>query len=306
MPIILKNIILLYIVLSLTSCFKNEFVLTGQTMGTTYTITTDIYIDKKIIDNELQNINQIFSNWLPDSEVTKLNNHPINIPFKTSPELLDLLTKSYQIYQKTNGFFNVSIGNLIDVWGFGVLKTTTRPSQKSIQKNLVNSGMQHFILDNNKIIKLKNIKFNFSAIAKGYGVDKIIDILKNNGVKNGFVEIGGEIKTIGEKTIGIEHLNHNPIKIILNNQSVATSGDYRNYKVFNDEKFIHILNPKTGLPSKSDLISVSVIHENTATADGFATALLAMGKNKAIAIIKKYQLKSVLIDKNNKIYKFNL
>jgi thiamine biosynthesis lipoprotein len=166
--------------------------------------------------------------------------------------------------------------------------------------------MQHFILDNNKIIKLKNIKFNFSAIAKGYGVDKIIDILKNNGVKNGFVEIGGEIKTIGEKTIGIEHLNHNPIKIILNNQSVATSGDYRNYKVFNDEKFIHILNPKTGLPSKSDLISVSVIHENTATADGFATALLAMGKNKAIAIIKKYQLKSVLIDKNNKIYKFNL
>jgi thiamine biosynthesis lipoprotein len=275
-------------------------------MGTTYTITTDIYIDKKIIDNELQNINQIFSNWLPNSETNKLNNHPVNKPFKVSQELLDLLTKSYQIHQKTNGFFDVSIGNLIDVWGFGVLKTTTRPSQKSIQKNLVNSGMQHFILDNNKIIKLKNIKFNFSAIAKGYGVDKIIDILKNNGVKNGFVEIGGEIKTIGEKTIGIEHLNHNPIKIILNNQSVATSGDYRNYKVFNDEKFIHILNPKTGLPSKSDLISVSVIHENTATADGFATALLAMGKNKAIAIIKKYQLKSVLIDKNNKIYKFNL
>jgi thiamine biosynthesis lipoprotein len=114
------------------------------------------------------------------------------------------------------------------------------------------------------------------------------------------------LKLLVKKTIGIEHLNHNPIKIILNNQSVATSGDYRNYRVFNDEKFIHILNPKTGLPSKSDLISVSVIHENTATADGFATALLAMGKNKAIAIIKKYQLKSVLIDKDNKIYKFNL
>jgi thiamine biosynthesis lipoprotein len=306
MPIILKNIILLYIVLSLTSCFKNEFVLTGHTMGTTYVVKTDVYIDKKIIDNELIRINKIFSNWLPDSEVTKLNNYPIHTPFRASQELLDLLTKSYQIYQKTNGFFNVSIGNLIDVWGFGVLKTTTRPSQKSIQKNLVNSGMQHFILDNNKIIKLKNIKFNFSAIAKGYGVDKIIDILKNNGVKNGFVEIGGEVRTLGKKIIGIEHLNHNPIKIILNNQSVATSGDYRNYKVFNDEKFIHILNPKTGLPSKSDLISVSVIHENTATADGFATALLAMGKNKAIAIIKKYQLKSVLIDKDNKIYKFNL
>jgi thiamine biosynthesis lipoprotein len=306
MPTIIKNIILFYILLSLTSCFKNEFVLNGQTMGTTYTIKTDKFIDKQIIDNELIKINKIFSNWDKNSEVEKLNQAKIRTDFKASKELINLTKLSQDIYYKTDGYFDITIGSLIDVWGFGVQKIIQKPQPKIVKKALQNSGMQNFILDNNKIIKLKNIKFNFSAVAKGYGVDKIIQLLQKNGVKNGLVEIGGEVRTIGKKTIGIERLNYKPIKIILNNQAIATSGDYRNYQIFNDEKFIHILDPITGNPSKSDLISVSVIANNTAKADGFATALLAMGKQKAITIIKKYKLKSVLIDKNNFLQKYNL
>jgi thiamine biosynthesis lipoprotein len=304
MPTIIKNIILFYILLSLTSCFKNEFVLNGQTMGTTYTIKTNKFIDKQIIDNELIRINKIFSNWDKNSEVEKLNQEKIRTDFKASKELINLTKLSQDIYYKTDGYFDITIGNLIDVWGFGVQKIIQKPQPKIVKKALQNSGMQNFILDNNKIIKLKNIKFNFSAIAKGYGVDKIIQLLQKNDVKNGLVEVGGEVRVIGKKTIGIERLNHKPIKITLNNQAIATSGDYRNYKVFNDEKFIHILDPMTGSSSKSDLISVSVIANNTAKADGFATALLAMGKQKATTIIKKYKLKSVLIDKNNKVYRF--
>jgi thiamine biosynthesis lipoprotein len=304
MPTIIKNIILFYILLSLTSCFKNEFVLNGQTMGTTYTIKTDKFIDKQIIDNELIRINKIFSNWDKNSEVEKLNQAKLKDAFSISKELESLFNLADEVYFKTYGYLDIRLGNLIDIWGFGDKNITKKPTNKDIESNLPSAETSDFIVEDHKVVKFKNIKFNFSAIAKGYGVDKIIQLLQKNGVKNGLVEIGGEVRTIGKKTIGIERLNHKPIKIILNNQAIATSGDYRNYKVFNDEKFIHILDPITGNPSKSDLISVSVIANNTAKADGFATALLAMGKQKAITIIKKYKLKSVLIDKYNKVYMF--
>jgi thiamine biosynthesis lipoprotein len=304
MPTIIKNIILFYILLSLTSCFKNEFVLNGQTMGTTYTIKTDKFIDKQIIDNELIRINKIFSNWDKNSEVEKLNQAKLKDAFSISKELESLFNLADEVYFKTYGYLDIRLGNLIDIWGFGDKNITKKPTNKDIESNLPSAETSDFIVEDHKVVKFKNIKFNFSAIAKGYGVDKIIQLLQKNGVKNGLVEIGGEVRTIGKKTIGIERLNHKPIKIILNNQAIATSGDYRNYKVFNDEKFIHILDPITGNPSKSDLISVSVIANNTAKADGFATALLAMGKQKAITIIKKYKLKSVLIDKYNKVYRF--
>jgi thiamine biosynthesis lipoprotein len=304
MPTIIKNIILFYILLSLTSCFKNEFVLNGQTMGTTYTIKTDKFIDKHIIDNELIRINKIFSNWDKNSEVEKLNQAKLKDAFSISKELESLFNLADEVYFKTYGYLDIRLGNLIDIWGFGDKNITKKPTNKDIESNLPSAETSDFIVEDHKVVKFKNIKFNFSAIAKGYGVDKIIQFLQKNGVKNGLVEIGGEVRTIGKKTIGIERLNHKPIKIILNNQAIATSGDYRNYKVFNDEKFIHILDPITGNPSKSDLISVSVIANNTAKADGFATALLAMGKQKAITIIKKYKLKSVLIDKYNKVYMF--
>lgn len=303
---IIQNITLLCIILLLTSCENDEFIIHGTTMGTTYTVKSDKFIDKKIIDKELSAINKIFSNWDKNSEVEKINHSPINTTIPISLEFKKLLLTAQQIHQKTNNYFDISIGNLIDIWGFGVQKTTKKPNQKQIFTALNNSGVSAFKIHNNNIIKSKNIKFNFSAIAKGYGVDRVIAILKQHNINSGLVEIGGEVRTIGIKNIGIERLQKPPFKIILNNEAIATSGDYRNYKIWNSQKFIHILNPKTGYPSNSNLISVSIIHKNTAIADGFATAILAMGKDRALVIIDKYQLKSILINDKNKIYTFNL
>lgn len=301
-----KILILIGVFLSIISCQKQKFVMTGKTMGTTYQVKTDAFIDKKIIDAELTRLNAIFSNWIPSSEVEKLNQAPLHTPIIVSKELLYLIKQSYILHQKTDGYFDITLGNIIDIWGFGVKTVDSKPRLNQIQYASENSGMANMRIMDNTIIKLKNIKFNLSAIAKGYAVDKIIQILQHHNIVSGVVEVGGEVRTLGVKNIGIERMGKKPLKIVLKNQAIATSGDYRNYHIFNDKKFIHILNPKTGLPSKSDLISVSVISDKTYLADAYATAFLAMGRKKAEQYIQKYKLKSILIDKDNEIKYYNL
>jgi thiamine biosynthesis lipoprotein len=275
-------------------------------MGTTYSTTTNKHIDKQLIENELTKINNIFSNWIPNSEIEKINNLGANQEIKISDDLSFLLQKSYDIYHKTNGFFDVSIGNLIDIWGFGTRKIKNKPNANQINLALKNSGFDKLRFFNNDLVKLQDIELNFSAIAKGYAVDKIAELLQQQSITDFVVEIGGEVRVSGTKNIGIERMNKPPFKVVLDNEAIATSGDYRNYQIFNDKKFIHILNPKTGYPTNSNLISVSVIAKDCTTADAFATALLAMGKEKAEQLINKYQLKSVVIDNKNNIYEYNL
>jgi thiamine biosynthesis lipoprotein len=275
-------------------------------MGTTYSTTTNKHIDKQLIENELTKINNIFSNWIPNSEIEKINNLGANQEIKISDDLSFLLQKSYDIYHKTNGFFDVSIGNLIDIWGFGTRKIKNKPNANQINLALKNSGFDKLRFFNNDLVKLQDIKLNFSAIAKGYAVDKIAELLQQQSITDFVVEIGGEVRVSSTKNIGIERMNKPPFKVVLDNEAIATSGDYRNYQIFNDKKFIHILNPQTGYPATSNLISVSVIAKDCTTADAFATALLAMGKDKAEQLINKYQLKSVVIDNKNNIYEYNL
>ena len=302
----LKNAVIICVFLFLSSCNNNEFIIHGKTMGTTYTIKSDTFIDKKIIDKKLKEINAIFSNWEITSEVNKINNLVINKPITISNQLKQLILLSKKVNLETNGYFDIGIGRLIDIWGFGIKKINNKPTNLLIKKALEKSGIKYIKIDKNILYKYKDINLNLSAIAKGYGIDEIIKILVKYQVKSGLVEIGGEVRVLGTKRIAIERINKKPIEVVLINQAIATSGDYRNYQIFNNTKFIHIINPMTGFPSKSDLVSVSVIGDNTALVDSYASAILAMGKKQAIKFIQKYKLKSVLIDKNNIVYKFNL
>ena len=261
-------------------------------MGTTYQIkiigTTKI--TKKMIDKELQKISAIFSTWQKTSEISKINQAPTNMFLPVSDELLFVLKTAQKINQQSEGYFDITMGGLSQKLGF--------------QKNNAHTysyGQKNLVFKDNKIKKLKNILIDVSALAKGYGVDKITQfLLKNNA--NFLVEIGGEIKTVGLNinhkpwTIGIE-TKTTPKKITLFNNAIATSGNYRNYLIKNNKKHSHILNPKTSQSNNNSLISVSVIHTSTMLADAYATAIMAMPFNKVKGFITKFKLNVITTPK---------
>ncbi len=297
----MPKLLIIFLFLSLNSCDKKPTFeqITGKTMGTSFTIKSSQKINKIQIEQRLEQINKIFSNWDTNSELSKVNNQPINKAILLTDELAQVLAKSINIHKQTSGFFDVGLGELLDIWGFGVVKVDKKPSRNAIAKALKNSSISQTSLNNQQFIKHANIRLNLSAIAKGYAVDEIAKLLNNQGVQRFMVEIGGEIKVKGSWIIGIETpTNQPPIKIKLSDNSIATSGNYRNYFIWEGKRYAHILNPKTGLPVHSDLFSVSVIHQNNLSADAYATAMMAMGSDKAQQFAKRLGLKVVLILNN--------
>ncbi|WXU00516.1 MAG: FAD:protein FMN transferase [Catillopecten margaritatus gill symbiont] len=288
----------------LGGCGESDEVQTfsGTTMGTTYTvqIAEETLVTQQKINDRLKEINKIFSTWDTESELSLLNKHPINRWIPVSDELFYVLKKSEEIYQQTHGYFDPAIGRLIDIWGFGVKKVIQKPSKSMIHEAFKNSSMRHLIFrggQNKAIIKTRHIQINLSAIAKGYAVDEIAKLLNS---QNYLVEIGGEVRTHGTNyskpwTVGIEQPNNKPITLTLTNQSIATSGNYRNFFIWNGARYMHILNPTTGLPANTDLSSVSVLHPQTTLSDAYATAMMAMGSRNATALAKQLNLSVILI-----------
>ncbi|SMN13208.1 Thiamin biosynthesis lipoprotein ApbE [Bathymodiolus heckerae thiotrophic gill symbiont] len=289
-------------------------------MGTSWTVKVigDSTISQQIIEDRLTVINQIFSTWESTSELSLLNKQPNQQWIAVSDALFYVLKKSKEIHQQTHGYFDPGIGHLVNIWGFGVNKTTQKPSHHQVQKALHNSSIRHLILKDGTdkfVKKTRDIRLDLSAIAKGYAVDEIAKLLN---AKNYLVEIGGEVRVLGNNhakawMLGIEQpdnkVNAIPITLKLHDQSVATSGNYRNYFIWQGTRYMHILNPNTGLPASSDLASVSVIHPQTMVADAYATAMMAMGSKKATALAQRLNLSVILIlnqRANFKVNKINL
>jgi len=285
-------------------------------MGTTYAIKLlDGEVDKNIIDNRLKSINKIFSTWDENSELSRFNKSLVGQWVEVSDELYRLLSSSKKIYLFTKGYFDPGLGELIDLWGFGNISNNNAPSKKQVQEVLSRSSIAYLEFGLNKVKKTKPFQINLSAIAKGYAVDELGKTLDGLGVENYLIEIGGEVMAKGNNNnkpwvIGLEMPNGSkPLPIELNNEAVATSGDYRNFFVYKDKKYSHILDPHTGYPSISNIASVSVISSSNAKSDALATAMLPMGVNKASELINELDLKAVIILNNmhnNKVIKIGL
>ncbi|MBT3277427.1 FAD:protein FMN transferase [Candidatus Thioglobus sp.] len=269
----------------------------GRTMGTSYSIKAQtIKIDQHQIDQRLKQINQIFSSWDQNSELSALNRQPVGGVADISTDMSFVLSEAVSLHGQTSGFFNPGMGQLIDVWGFGVADVKHKPSRSEIAKALNNSLIEQLKLSKLKLEKSADIQLNLSAIAKGYAVDEIAKILNNQQGERFMVEIGGEIKVKGSWSIGIEAPVGQPaIAINLVDESIATSGNYRQYFVWQGRRYAHILDPHTGLPVDSDLFSASVIHKSNMLADAYATAMMAMGSVKAAKMARQLKLKTVLI-----------
>ncbi len=274
-----------------------KMTLSGKTMGTTYNLT---YLDEESrdfqtsIDSLLVVFNQSLSTYIPDSELSRFNQGD-TLDFKL-PYLLPVLEASKKVYENTDGAFDPTVGPLVNIWGFGPGGPELKDSV-DIKNLLTTVGFSKIEFDQKQLRKkVAGIYLDFSAIAKGYGSDVVADFLKNRGISNYLVEIGGELVANGvnEKgelwKVGVNRPEESAnasdlISIIaLQDRAMATSGNYRNFYVRDSVKISHTINPATGYPVDHTLLSATVLAANCMTADAYATALMVMGKDKAIAL----------------------
>jgi thiamine biosynthesis lipoprotein len=286
----------------------------GETMGTTYTIK---YIDpqnrnlKKEIDSILIAFNQSLSTYIPDSEISIFNSKADSIQFQ-SPFFYPVLKRSKEIFERSEGAFDPTVMPLVKAWGFG-------PNRKDqIEKPKIDSlllliGFENLEFDEKKVKKLKkNVQIDFNAIAQGYGVDVIGDFLEENKISNYMIEIGGEVLCKGKNedgklwSIGIENPQFEEkggqqvqAIIQLDNQALATSGNYRKFYLKDGKKYAHTINPKTGYPVQHSLLSATVVASDAISADAYATSMMVLGKDKAIALAKKEGLEIFLVYDDN-------
>lgn len=290
-------------------------IIKGEVFGTYYSIkikTKDNINElKDKIQVELENTNKHMSVFEEDSEINKINNAEAGIWIPISPSLSSVLRNSQKVYEQSQGAFDPTVGKLVELWGFGVNKEHVVPSSKAIKDVLSYTGLDKikFNYDFSQLKKeQKNTYINLSAIAKGYGVDKVAQVLQQNGYYNFIIDIGGEVRVSGRRSkklkgwkVGVaspqKNNPHNVLIVALRDYSVATSGDYRNFFTKDNKKFSHTISSKTGYPVENDLTSVTVFHKECMLADAYATAIMALGGNKGLKLANKLNLAVVLLVK---------
>ncbi len=274
----------------------------GKTMGTTYHIT---YYDdqdrnfKAGIDSLLEVINQSINTYLPNSEITTFNKGKGAFVFQL-PYFLPVVQKSQEVFHDSEGAFDPTVYPLVNAWGFG-------PAEPLNQGNLEVDSLRDFVgfekiqFNNDSIWKLDyRTQLDFGGIGQGYGADVITEFLKARGITNMLVELGGEGMAVGinlqtKKPWEIGILDPTSTRdnmffkayISLSNKSFTTSGNYFNYREIDGRKFSHSIDPETGYPSKKEILSASVFADDAITADGWATAFMVLGHEKAIEIINQ-------------------
>jgi len=291
----------LFLVLSIASCKdanKKEYtLLSGNTMGTVYNIK---YLDDQertiqpSIDSLLKSFNQSVSTYIPTSEISLFNTSD-GLP-QASELFLNIFFTAQHIYQKTEGAFDPTVMPLVNAWGFGYTQPTHMPTDKAIDSIMTFVGMDKVSVTGKRIEK-KNTKtqLDFSAIAKGFGVDLVAEFLEKKGIEHFMVEIGGEVVCKGNSPsaspwkIGIETptANARGIKQVvkLQNVAMATSGNYRNFRLVDGQKYAHTIDPVGGLPVQHTLLSVSIVAKDCMTADAYATACMVLGKEKSMVLV---------------------
>ncbi|OBX21418.1 MULTISPECIES: FAD:protein FMN transferase [Bizionia] len=285
--------------------------LTGPVFGTMYSVIYDSEVNyQPQFDSLFAVINTSMSTYIPDSDISKLNR---NETVSVDDHFLNVFNTSNTIYQATNGAFDPTIGAVVNAWDFGPEGKIVALDSLKIDSLMLGVGFNKVSIKNNTITKPTSTFIDFNAIAKGYGVDVIGLFLESKNVKNYLVEIGGEIRTRGtniEKQsswkVGVEMPHFDGEQSILNaislkNESMATSGTYRKFKIDDQgNRYSHIIDTKTGYPSKTNLLSISVIAENCMIADAYATAFKAMGIEKVEEFLETHpELKVFLIFEND-------
>lgn len=309
-----------FLALILVGCQQQQVEhLTGRTMGTFYNVkwVADIEHDSSAlqveIDALLVEINQSLSTYVADSEINQLSQQAVAEPFAMSGLLAPVDRLSRQIWQLSDGAFDPTIGPLVDLWGFGPsFHADQIPADSEIDQRLENVGYQYLEVDDQgRLVKRKAVAVDYSAIAKGFGVDRVAELLEHRGISRYLVEIGGEIRVSGTNAstmpwrLAIETPDLSggiQASIALQQGAVATSGNYRNFFEVDGVRYAHTLDPTTGRPVQRDVVSATVIAPTCAEADGWATAFMVLGSERALEIADREGLALYLVRANGEGY----
>lgn len=270
----------------------------GKTMGTSYHV---IYFDdadrnfKTQVDSLLRLVNKSISTWDSTSEISRFNRAQRTIKFDL-PYFLPPLQVSQKIVSISRGAYDPTVMPLVNAWGFGP-KKIEKPDTLEVERVRAFVGFEKISFNQDSLWKNDpRVQLDFSGIGQGYGADVITDFLKSKGVKNALVEIGGEGMALGRNiqtdkpwALGLV----NPAQpetyigyINLENKGFSTSGNYFNYRVVDGRRYSHTIDPTTGYPTNKAILSASVFSDDCATADAWATAIMSMGHEKAIELLK--------------------
>lgn len=311
---------LLFAMMMLTACGgPKQQNLNGQTMGTYYSVK---YVAdsstpapenlQKEIDRLLEEVNDQMSTYRPNSELSRFNqSREVNKPFPVSAATAKVVKEAIRINKLTEGALDVTVGPLVNLWGFGPEgRITKAPTDEELAMRRTWTGIDNLSVEGNNLVKsIPELYVDLSSIAKGYGVDVVAEYLESQNIKNYMVDIGGEVRTSGSNGKG------NPWRIAIEkpsdsgmaqsaqeiiepgNMSVATSGDYRNYFEQNGVRYSHTINPKTGKPITHNLVSITVIAPTCMSADGFSTGLDVLGPEKGMEVAEKLNIPVFMIVK---------
>lgn len=310
----------LFALFFLFSCKENAFEISGEAQGTTYYIkyfAEKSLVEKAEIDSILHQFDLSLSTYIPNSIISKINRDE---PVEVDGFFLENFKISQKVYEDTNGLFDPTIGVLVNAYGFGPSKQSIEWKENSLDSLLQLVGFDKIRLNNNRIAKKHyGMYFDFNAVAQGYAVDVLVAHLKSKGIENALVEIGGEIFALGQNleskkpwTTGIDDPLQNPedgrkliATLLQKDMGLATSGNYRKIKTdsITGQKFVHIIHPKTGLATKTSILSATVLAKTTAEADAYATATMLMEPKKLMEFYNQRPqlLAFVVYEENGKI-----
>jgi FAD:protein FMN transferase len=274
------------------------------TMGTTAHITLSGPVRKgalrtvrAAVDDALETVNRQMSTWQNHTEISAFNRSRTSDPFPVSPAFAAVVERALDWSAATDGAFDPTVKPLVDHWGFG-----PQSENEPLEQIMPFVGWQKVRVQNDSLIKTHpQLQLDLSAIAKGYGVDEVLRVIRAQGVENVLVEIGGELAAAGKSPagglwrIGIESPEPDRAfgdrlfrTLELSGRAMATSGDYRRFRTREDgTRYSHIIDPRTGRPAETDIAAVTVLADNCTDADAAATALFVMGSEQALRWLEK-------------------
>lgn len=315
----MKNVLFILTFFTVGILFAQEpYKRTLKLMGSRFDITVvakDPVEANKHIElaiNEIARIEQLISSWDPKSQTSEINRNAGIKPVKIDSELFDLIQRGIGISKLTDGAFDISYASMDKIWKFDG-SMTEMPSTDSIKASVSKVGYRNIVLDNENntvFLKLKGMKIGFGAIGKGYAADKAKNLLISKGVVAGIINASGDMNTWGKQPDGSEWkvaitnpMDKNKVFALLpiNNGAVVTSGNYEKYVTFNDVRYTHIIDPRTGYPA-TGIISVTVFAPKAELADALATSVFVMGIEVGLNRIEQLpQVECIIIDENGHI-----
>ena len=317
---VLRRLTFLLLLAQIAGCESDhtrpdEVLVSGNTMGTYYAVkyfADECTVSKAQFDDVLADINQSMSTYDPTSELSIINQQQSTDWLTMSTQLKQVMDAAKDVWVMSEGAFDVTIGPLVNLWGFGATTpilpedNTDGPSPQAQLLAAEKVGMQKLEFEGTRLRKAPGMYIDLSALAKGYGVDQLAELLSASACRNFMVDVGGEMRLAGRNArheawrIGIETpliSKLGEIKKVLELQDVgvATSGDYRNFRLVDGKPVDHVIDPRSAQPANNLVVSATVVHESAMWADALATTMMVLGVEDALAFATQHNLAVLLI-----------